>query len=296
MRSDWLQAFLVFSETLNFTRAAEILHISQPALHVKVSKLSDGLGQPLYQKLGRNLVLTPAGERVAAFAREEQERSRAFVEELRTGASRRPVVLCAGSGAYLYLLGPAITEFSRQATWPLSLVTGDRDRTLQLLQNGEAHLGVTALDSAPEGLTAEPLVAIEQVLALPRSHRLAGRRKLRLKDLQGEALVVPPQDRPHRMLLNQMLSNAGVSWRVAVEAGGWDLMLHFVRLGVGLAIVNGCCRMPAGLVAKPLKELPKLRYQVLLRENLEGHKGVAELKGLLLAKSEAWRFQDSHEA
>ena len=59
MRADWLQAFLTFSETMNFTRAAAGLNISQPALHVKVGKLAEWAGQPLYRKAGRNLVLTP---------------------------------------------------------------------------------------------------------------------------------------------------------------------------------------------------------------------------------------------
>ncbi|MEJ2229481.1 MAG: LysR family transcriptional regulator [Alphaproteobacteria bacterium] len=75
MRADWLQAFLTFSQSMNFTRAAEMLNISQPALHVKIGKLAEWLGQPLYRKEGRNLVLTPVGERVSAYAREEQERS-----------------------------------------------------------------------------------------------------------------------------------------------------------------------------------------------------------------------------
>ncbi len=289
MRSDWLEAFLAFSESLNFTRAAEGLHISQPALHVKISKLAGWLGQPLYRKLGRNLVLTPAGERVAAYAREERERSLAFVEELRTGVERAPVVLCAGTGAYLYLLGPTISQFSKRALSPLKLITGDRDRTLQLLLTGEAHLGVTALDAVPDGITAENLVAVEQVLALPRDHRLAKKSRLQLADLQDQALVVPPQGRPHRVMLNQMLSHAGVTWRVAVEAGGWELMLHFVGLGVGLAIVNGCCRLPPALVARPLEELPGVRYQVLRRTGGRLHDGAAELRRLLLINGDAWR-------
>jgi LysR family transcriptional regulator, low CO2-responsive transcriptional regulator len=50
MRTDWLQAFLTFSETMNFTRAAAELNISQPALHVKIRKLAEVLGEPLYHK------------------------------------------------------------------------------------------------------------------------------------------------------------------------------------------------------------------------------------------------------
>ncbi|MBU6951758.1 LysR family transcriptional regulator [Hahella sp. HN01] len=52
MKSDWIESFLVFSECMNFTHAAERLHISQPALHVKIKKLSEQLQTPLYRKSG----------------------------------------------------------------------------------------------------------------------------------------------------------------------------------------------------------------------------------------------------
>ena len=289
LRSDALEAFLAFSESLNFTRAAEALHISQPALHVKVQKLAREIGQPLYSRAGRTLRLTPAGERLATFAREQAEQSDMLLDELRGGGGRWPTVLAAGSGAYLYLLGPAISDFIGKGRYPLKLLTGDRDRTLALVTSGEAHLGVAALGGLPAGLESEPLTEVGQVLAMPKDHPLARRRRIALQDLESTALVVPPPDRPHRMMLNHRLMDAGVTWQVAVEAGGWDLMLHFVGLGVGLAVVNGCCRLPLGLVAKPLPELPPVRYQVIARPSVPAHAGAAALKSRLLAKRDAWR-------
>ncbi len=289
MRADWLQAFLTFSQRMNFTRAAETLHISQPALHVKIGKLAEWLGQPLYRKVGRNLVLTPAGELMSAYARGEHERWLAFADELRGVAHRQPAVLCAGTGAYLYLLGPAISQFVQSAVHPLKLLTGDRDRTLELVAAGRADLGVTVLDAAQTGIAAEVLTEVGQVLVLPRDHRLAKLCEVRLADLQDEALIVPPQDRPHRIMLNHMLMNAGVSWRVAVEANGWELMLHFAAMNIGVAIVNGCCRMPAGFIARPLAELPKVRYQLVERAGAHPHAGAAALKKLLRTNSDAWR-------
>src|SRR5262249_60740412 len=106
MRTDWLQAFLKFSECMNFTRAAAELNISQPALHVKIGKLADWLGQPLYLKAGRNLVLTPAGELVSVFARDEHERLLGFVEEFRHGGTPPAVVFLGGQGRCLHLRGP----------------------------------------------------------------------------------------------------------------------------------------------------------------------------------------------
>jgi DNA-binding transcriptional LysR family regulator len=292
MRLDWLQAFLTFSQSMNFTRAAEALHISQPALHVKIGKLAEWLGQPLYRKAGRNLIPTPAGQRVLAYARDEQERLAAFVDEKRGGTHRQPAVLCGGSGAYLYLLGPAISQFTARGGHPLKLLTGDRNRACEFVATGRADLGVTVLDAMPPGLAAEPLTEVGQILVMPRAHRLAARRHVRLRDLRDEALIVPPQDRPHRVMLNHMLMGAGVSWRVAVEANGWDLMLHFAALSVGLTIVNGCCRVPDGLVTRPLPELPEVRYHIVERAGAPLHEGAAALKKLLLASKDAWRMDN----
>ncbi len=289
MRSDWLDAFLVFSESMNFTRAAEALHISQPALHVKIKQLSAALERPLYRRVGRNLVLTEAGERVAVHAREQRERAVAFEESLRTGSERSPTILCAGAGAFLYLLGPAISRFSRTGGRPISLLTGDRDRTIASVASGRAHVGVTALNEHPKGLDVTTLTDVDQVLVVPLDHPLAGKPKVNLRDLAGADLVVPPPDRPHRIMLGRMLMDAGVDWHISVEANGWELMMHFVALGMGLAVVNGHCRPPPGLVARPLRDLPGIRYHVLTRPGMDRHAGAAALKALLHETADDWR-------
>ena len=130
------------------------------------------------------------------------------------------------------------------------------------------------------------------MLVMPHHHPLAAKRDITLAGLDGEALIVPPPDRPHRVMLDRMLMHAGVTWRVAVEANGWELMLHFARLGVGLAIVNSCCRVPPGLIARPLPELPGVRYQVMCRAGSQPHAGVEALRALLLANANRWRDGD----
>src|SRR4051794_12021865 len=134
---DWLAAFVVFCDHLNFTRAARALHVSMPALHVQIKKLSDALGVTLYRRRGGRLELTPHGKRVAAFGRDMGARSRAFLAVLRTGESREPVVLCAGEGSFLSLLGEAIRSFTASAAAPLRLLTRDRDATLDAITSGE---------------------------------------------------------------------------------------------------------------------------------------------------------------
>jgi LysR family transcriptional regulator, low CO2-responsive transcriptional regulator len=271
---DALSAFAVFAEHLNFTRAAADLHISQPALHVKVAKLARALDRPLYHRSGRRLVLTPDGEAVARFARDHDDRLARFLGELRATPPHQPVVLAAGQGAYLYLLGDVVREALPAR---LRLVNGDRSHTLAAVRTGRAHLGVAVLETLPDDLTTELLASYPQAAILPAAHPLARRRRLRLRDLAGAALVVPPPHRPHRIALERALRAAGVEWSVAVEAEGWPLTLHFVSLGLGLAVVNGCVTPTAGLVSRPVADLPDIPYYAFHRPGALDDPRVADL-------------------
>ena len=164
-----------------------------------------------------------------------------------------------------------------------------------MVRTGQAHLGVTVLGATPDGFAVDVLTDVGQSLIVPRTHRLAVQPEVTLRDLQGEALIVPPPGRPHRTMIETMLMNAGVAWQLAVEANGWELMLHFAQLRLGLAIVNGCCRPLAGLVARPLAELPQLRYQIVRRAGSQPHPAAEALRTLLLAHVKDWHKRDADD-
>lgn len=262
---DELRSFLAFAERLNFTHAARDLHISQPALHVKIRKLSEALRTPLYIKRGRALSLTAEGRRVSGFARDIVERCGDFERDLAGGGPAGPVVLAAGEGAYLYLLGPALRRFAKGAGITLRLLTLDGGQAAEAVVEGRAHVGVASLDSLPDGLIARDLACVHQHLAIPASHRLAGKKSISIRDLEGCPLVVPPPGRPQRALLSRLLDEARISWTPAVEATGWPLTLEFVRIGIGLAVVNSFCPPPPGVVTRPVAGLPSVRYRILQR-------------------------------
>ena len=118
---DTLQAFVEFSHSMNFTRAAEALSISQPALHTKIRRLGEELGVPLYGKQGRRLHLTEQGREVVRFARELQQYVDEFVDQLAVPS----LTLAAGAGSLLYLLGGAIRAFREEQPTELKLLTAD---------------------------------------------------------------------------------------------------------------------------------------------------------------------------
>lgn len=255
VNTDALLAFATFADHLNFTRAAEALHISQPALHVKITKLAAAVGRPLYQRRGRTLTLTAEGEAVARFARDLDARMSSFLDEVRNAAALRPLTLAAGEGAYLYLLGDVIRTYR-----PLKLVNCDSGRMLGAVRTGRADLGVGVLETVPDDVTTVLLASYPQTLVLPANHPLTVHPELTVRDLAGVPLILPPASRPHRKTVERALRATEVAWTLAIEAEGWPLTLHFVSLGVGLSIVNGCVRPPAGFTTREITDLPKVPY------------------------------------
>jgi len=289
MKSDWIDAFLVFSECMNFTHAAEQLYISQPALHTKIRKLSEHLEMKLYQKQGRNLILTDEGRKIQVFAREMRERSEAFIGELRSDKSTSPVKLAAGNGAYLYLLGSSILEFNRTANTPIQLITSNKEQTIACVESGEAHIGIAAVTSSTASLKHTLLTKVNQAVVMQKSHRLANRKRLSVSDLEGESLILPPMDKLHRINIEQTLQSKEINYNVSVEASGWELMIQFVQLGAGITIVNGCCNIPKTLISIPIPELPEISYSIIEKTNNWRNEAVDQLKQILLKNKNAWK-------
>nr|WP_145546507.1 LysR family transcriptional regulator [Variovorax boronicumulans] len=287
---DALQSFSVFADTLNLSEAARQLSISQPALHTKLRKLGEQLNVPLYVRQGRLLKLTAEGQEVARHGRELLALNQRFVQRMSGAGSKDSVSLVAGEGAYLHLLGKALTRFrSSQKSMSLSLLAGDRERAISAVDHGEAQLGVAPLGEAASAFDARPLTCVGQVLIVPTAHPLASRRFASLKDLHGQSLIVPQAGRPHRELLGQLLAAEGVEWEVAVEANGWALMLQFAAWSVGLAVVNAFCPAPRGTVAIPLRGYPPLTYHVFHRAGQRLGPAASRLSEGILDQAEQWR-------
>jgi DNA-binding transcriptional LysR family regulator len=257
LEADALRSFAVFAEHLNFTTAATELHLSQPSLHVKIRKLGAALGLDLYEREGRHLRLTPAGTQLAAFAQDARRRLDDFMSSL--DARPTPVSISAGRGTFRWVIADGLARLAASGRPPRTL-TADRDTAVAAVSSGRVDLAVIAHDPPPRELQSTQLAEYPQVLLVAAEHDLAGRENIVLTDLEGLALVVPPPGRPHRRSLDRALSGAGVSWSVAGEVDGWDLLAFFSSLGLGATIVNGCVPAGDGLVAIPILDLTPVRY------------------------------------
>lgn len=262
--SDRLHTWLVFAEDASLSRAAQRLHLSQPAVHAQLRALSEEVGVPLYTREGRGLALTREGAELATFARELDERTGELLARLRGEHDDRSLILAAGAGALVHVLPVGLRAFARRhPATAIEVVSANAQQAAQLVRSGLAHVGVGVLDPAPDDLEHQVLAHAAQTIVVPRAHRLASKRSVKLRDLEGETLILPPAGGAQRIALDAALSEVTV--HVAAAVRGWDVVLQLVQAGVGLGIVNDTCALPKPLVGRVLRELPTITYRAFTR-------------------------------
>lgn len=275
LEADALRAFAAFAEHRNFTAAAAALHISQPSLHVKIGKLAAALGVDLYERDGRRLRLTAAGDRLAAYAVDNRRRLDEFMRELHQ--EKPGLTIAVGRGALRWVIAEPIRQISRQGR-RVQILTADRESALTAISTGSADLAVVADDPPPRPFDSLEIARYRQNL-IDAQHPLAARPRIRLTALDGLALVVSSPQRALRRTLDRALREAGVNWHIAAEVDGWDLLVHLAELGMGATVVNGCVTIPSGLAAVPITDLPVIRYWAAWRP--ARHDAVADVLPLL---------------
>jgi DNA-binding transcriptional LysR family regulator len=239
-----LRSFAVLVEERHFGHAAERLHIAQPALSQQVKQLERELGLVLFRRTTRRVELTEAGVRFAEHARTvlgEVARAEDEMALLASGRAGRVSVGFIGTATYDVL--PRVAREVRAELPDVELVlqgellspqleAGLQDRTYDLALLRPNPLGRGDLDV--RALRSERLVAV-----LPTGHPLAGRRRIQLSALAGQAFVMHPSG--HRSSIHERVlaacMAAGFTPESIVEVSETATLVVFVAAGLGVALV-----------------------------------------------------------
>lgn len=238
MTPEQLITFATVAEHGNISHAAQALHLSQPAVSGQLKLLQEAFGEPLYQRAGRGVRLTAAGEQLLAHAerlRDTFRQAQALREAMR-GLERGTLRIGASTTPASYLLPYLIADFHRQ--YPDVLVTTSHGNTAEI---------VAALDSVdialiegppghelPLGTHTTPWHEDEIVAIVPRGHPLAGTHKQPLAALGAYPLVLRESGSGVRQVVERAFARDGVAMRVALEIAGVEGVKEAVRAGMGM--------------------------------------------------------------
>jgi LysR family cyn operon transcriptional activator len=256
-----LHYFLSIAETSSFTRAAASLHVTQPTLSHQIRQLEREIGKPLFDRMGRGVRLTEPGKVLQDYARraikEIQSGLRAVAEldglvhgKLAVGVFRTysssplPDVL-----AQFSLRHPGVEVTVKQ----LSL----RDIERELVEGG-IHIGIGYLPITSDRLVVDPLFAVPLALVVSKSHPLFRRRKIGIRDLQGQPLVLLSREFPLRQLIERRLAHHRVTPRIVMEMNANDAVLSTVRSGALATILTARELRDAGNLRSVMLDDPEL--------------------------------------
>ncbi|ROR32843.1 LysR family transcriptional regulator [Inmirania thermothiophila] len=241
-----LETFREVARCGSFTAAAQRLHLSQPAVSKRIQALERELGGPLFDRMGRRVVLTEAGRALLARA----ERILAEVEEARRGlhrlvgrvAGRLPLAISHHVG--LRLLPQLLRRYSaRYPEVELDLHFADSEGACRMVSAGDLELAVVTLPPRPmEGLRFEPVWRERLVVASAPDHPLARRRSVTAEDLSRHAAVLPGVETCTRGIIEEGLARIGVKVRERLATNYMETVRVMISVGLGW----GC--LPASMV------------------------------------------------
>jgi DNA-binding transcriptional LysR family regulator len=222
-------------------RAAESLHVAASAISRQLASFEQELDTMLFEKSGRGLKLTPAGEVVAAHARTillACDRLRLEVDDLQ-GLHRGHVRIWGVEGMLQSLVGKAATIFQsefREST--VEVVVASTDRILQALVDDDADIGIPFNPPLHPGIKTCLTMRDSLHVAVAAKHELAGRKQIRLTDLSGVSVAVPDQTFGIRHLVEAEYEAAGIVLRPSLVTNSIEMLRMFARSGLGCTFLT----------------------------------------------------------
>ena len=245
-----LQAFLAVAECASFSRAAERLHLTQPAVSKRVQALENALECRLFDRVGRRVYLTDAGRvlrpRAEMLLRSLMDTQRELKDLDRRVAGE--LGLATSHHVGLHRLAPALRTFThRYPDVQLDIRFEDSEDAHELVRQAETEIAVVTLD--PRGdpeldcrvLWDDPLVFVAS-----EEHELASRGRLSLASLAGSQPVLPGQSTYTGRIITEAFANAGFTLRPNLATNYLETIAMLVGIGLGWSV------LPRSMIKPPL--------------------------------------------
>ncbi len=259
-----LRAFRAVMQTGSTVDAAQSLGISQPSVSRLLTEFEEATGERLFIRANGRLVARENAEAVL----HDVERALTEIENLRARAegSAVPLRFAAPAGVVTRIFGPAVRRLQqdRPGQKIVAEIMSYYD-VVGAVASGRIDLGFVKAPVAHPALDLIDLIEVGTDVVLPRSHPLAGRAQITVRDLAGEALVLLGRMRPFRVQLERMFQRARIRPEIVIETQAVSSACSFVREGLGITIANALlARAEAGddLLCIPFAGAPRHRFRL----------------------------------
>jgi LysR family transcriptional regulator for metE and metH len=241
MELSQLRTFRVVAETLNFTRAAERLGLTQSAVSHQIKSLETELGEPLFIRAKRGVKLSPTGQAALEHAVRILDEAEALRERV-GGGEHSPagrVRAAAATQAFVHLFAPLFEAFMReQPRIDVSFrTTASTDQTVADILNGAADVGFASLPVYSPALRITSLFEDELVLVVGHPHRLAGRAWATIEDVGQERLILLERGSSIRRATDEFFNKVGIQPALALESNDIAFIKLMVERGQGISLL-----------------------------------------------------------
>jgi LysR family transcriptional regulator, low CO2-responsive transcriptional regulator len=235
-----LRIFHAVAQHNSFARAAEALHLSPPTLSLQVKQLSETVGQPLFEQLGKKIFLTAAGATLAEACADIESRMEQLSQDLSAlqGVERGSFKLAILT-TVKYTVPKLLGGFC--AAHPgidVAMVVGNRENLLQRLASNQDDLYI--MGQPPEGLdlVCEDFADNPLVLVAPPHHPLAGKKRIAPERLANEPFILREPGSGTRLTAERFFADKGITVKNRLEVGSNEAIKQTVAGGLGLAVLS----------------------------------------------------------
>ena len=264
-----IEAFRAVMLTGSVVGAARQMSVTQPGVSRTIGLMEVRIGYPLFERRGRRLVPTPEAE--ALYREIEQlygsiERISQVAQDIRfqrAGALRVATLPALAQ----WLVPRAIARFQSTRPNVTVFVQSLPSRQIaELVSTRQFDVGIVELPLSRPAIEIEPLEPVPSMAVMPAGHRLAAKRQISLKDLDGERMVMLSQHSFVRYQMDEAFSTLGVAPNVVLETPSSSIACALVAAGAGITLVSKWTAVPfAGpdLVIRPVKEAIASRHAII---------------------------------
>jgi LysR family transcriptional regulator, low CO2-responsive transcriptional regulator len=235
-----LKVFEAAAANRSFSKAAQLLHLTQPGVSMHIKELETNAGLPLFERIGRKLHVTEAGNELLARVREilrslkDAEDALDGLRGLRRGRINLAVVSTAK-----YFVPRLLARFGKDfPELDIRLAVNNRDSVIEQLVANEVDLAIMGRSPQALDTLAEPFAQNPHVIIAEPGHPLAGQRRIPIDRVAKETFIVREPGSGTRLAMQQFFEERRLTFRVAMEMASNETIKQAVMAGMGVSFIS----------------------------------------------------------